>query len=145
MPDPRIDAYLATLDHSLRRLPAAQREDAVREVALHLDELVAQHRADGLPEDRAVTEALRQFGPAGSVGDGLRHTWASRPARLRHIIGVYVGSALVAFAFLALTMDQPGDFPSGFWTQALFALTTPAPVLSFRLSRWWRSRHQLLS
>ena len=57
----RIDRYVERVCRHIGG-PRAMRQHVRQELREHLLDAVAQHRAAGLPEDKAVERALEEFG-----------------------------------------------------------------------------------
>jgi hypothetical protein len=128
MDDRRLDHYITTVSKRKRSLPAAQREEDLREVRQHLEALVAGHVMRGMSEAQAVDAALRQFGRAEQIGQDL--AVAQQPSRpLWHYLLMYACCVLLIFGFFATANDKPTDFPYGWAEQLLLALVLPAGVL----------------
>lgn len=73
----RVEAYFAALEAPLAELPAARREEFMVEARAHLHAMVEARRADGLNEEAAWEDALREFGEPGEVGRALWKGWTT--------------------------------------------------------------------
>ncbi len=64
---------------ALALLPAERRDAELREMRLHLQMMAEDYVANGKTTDEAVVAALRQFGSAHTVGQGLQRvrSWDS--------------------------------------------------------------------
>src|SRR4051794_13676424 len=69
--------HLAVRLRSLFRRERLERELDV-ELQYHLDMLVEQNMAQGMPREQARREALRVFGPVAGIKDDVRDRWLSR-------------------------------------------------------------------
>ena len=68
----RLDDYLSSVERHLRHLPALVRENEVRELRSHLEQLRDDFAAQGQNPEMAAQSALDQFGDARSVWLGRR-------------------------------------------------------------------------
>lgn len=142
--EPAIEEFLDSVATRLRRMPAAQRAEELRELGQHLDLLVAGARARGLSRQAAAEAAIERFGRAEHLG---RELWAAsrqggEHRSMRYYVTFWLGYgavvALVNLAVLALIdaplnlADRLGD---RLWTVALPALLIPAV---FVLPALWR-------
>lgn len=71
----RLDDYLRNVARQLRDLPANVRENEVREMRSHLEQLGDDFAAQGQNPEAAAQMALEQFGDARAVGIRLRDVW----------------------------------------------------------------------
>lgn len=120
----RIEAYFAALEAPLVELPAARREEFLAEARTHLSAMVEARRADGMGEEAAWDEALREFGEPTVVGRALWRGWASSgqlesegaPLSKRELVRRYgwrLVAALGVCGFVALlrSLDPPWGRP----------------------------------
>lgn len=143
MANPRLDQYIETIHARLKSLPAAQRDEEVREIRQHLDALVAGHRAAGLGEDEAVHVAIRQFGHAEQVGRELHQTW--QPQRLRALVPallIYLLSVGLILVFFVTANDKVTDFPYDLADKIVLACILPAGILVHTLLSHLRARQR---
>ena len=70
-PEPSVDDYMAHLARELKPLPAAARDEHLRELRQHVEQLIAARA--GQPD--AVQGALSQMGNAKQVGRRLAGEW----------------------------------------------------------------------
>ncbi len=78
--DPRVDAYVAQVSNELvGEVPVARRRELCREIAAHLDALVAAYEEVGTPRDEAVRRTLERFGSAGRVAREWSREWRHKP------------------------------------------------------------------
>src|SRR5947209_17350094 len=73
----RIDQYVEQVCRSIGG-PRAMRQHVRQELREHLLDAVAQHRAAGLPEDKAVERALEEFGQPEELRSELEATHGQR-------------------------------------------------------------------
>jgi len=71
----KLDTYLNDVNGVLKALPAERRSTELRELRLHLTEMMEQRQQDGESEAEAVENTLRQFGAPKAVGFGLRSSY----------------------------------------------------------------------
>lgn len=69
--DPRVRHLLAELTVGFR-LDSSLRQDVADEMLGHLEDSVEAKLTGGMPREAAIVAALREFGPAAEVADGLR-------------------------------------------------------------------------
>jgi hypothetical protein len=67
-----LDDYLARVARELRSLPAPVRENELKEVRSHLEQLIEDNIAQGQSRDAATQSSLATFGRARAVGIGVR-------------------------------------------------------------------------
>jgi hypothetical protein len=136
-----LDRYIETIAARLKTLPAAQRDEEMREIRQHLDALVAGHRAAGLSEDEAVKVAIRQFGHAEQVGRELQQS--QQPQRLRALLPallIYLISVGLILAFFVSANDKPTDFPYDLADKIVLACILPAGILVHTVLTHFRTR-----
>lgn len=140
LPDPvrtRIDLYLAALRRALDEVPAAEREELVREIESHLLEAYAESgdRAD-LPQTERIEAVIDRLGPPSLYADALASEHALRQAttgfhpasvlrglagRMGLGLGQALGGLVFGFGYLALlvvaiaTLAKPFVPASGLW------------------------------
>ena len=139
--NPELERYIAEIGMRLGALPAARRDEELRELRQHLTALVEGHRARGLSEDAAVAAALRQFGRAEQLGQDLHAAWARpRLPRLWPWVGAYLVLVALIFGALATANDKVTDFPNNVGGQLVLALVLPAGTLAFQVVAYVRAR-----
>lgn len=114
--DPR-KRFLSAVKRGLRCGPLRRRR-AVRELAAHLDDVVTELEACGMPEPAAVQEALRRLGDAGAITAAFREV---RPQRERW--SRVRSPAWVAVGAMSLVTGWAVELPQASGAKA----TTPAP------------------
>lgn len=143
--DPAVEAYLATVGGRLRRMPAAQRAEELRELGQHLDLLVAGYQAQGMARRAATEAAIERFGRAEHLGRELRSAARAGERRsagyyLAFWVGYGIVVAVINLAVLAV-IDAPLNLAERLgdrlWLVAPPALLAPAV---FVLPALWRQR-----
>lgn len=71
----RLESYLEEVQAFMRAVPQASRGAEIAELRHHLLEAVAARQKSGASEEEAVEAALRQFGPALAVAQGIVRAW----------------------------------------------------------------------
>jgi hypothetical protein len=102
--DPRR-RFLLALKRQLRGGPLARRR-ILREIAAHLDDIVAELKATGRSERAAVEEAVRRLGDVDTIAKAFREIRPvrGRPAKLR-------SPAWIAAAAMSLVTAWAADLP----------------------------------
>jgi len=88
-----LEKYLSQIGKQLAELSAEQREEELREIRSHLQQMIEENVAHGDDADEAVTKALEQFGAAKKVASDLKRTRINRDQRARTFL-----AGLVVFA-----------------------------------------------
>lgn len=89
-----LDAYLARMARELKRLPAAEREDLLREIAGNLQ--------DSLANSTNTTDALARFGPAEQFAAALlseRQIAVDRRRTSGEVVRIIARAALIPFVW----------------------------------------------
>lgn len=123
-PDVQIDDCMARLARQLKSLPAAEREEHLRELRQHLDALIAMHRELGAMEEEAVRAALHSFGDPTRIGRQMAQEWRRRQqsqmsVELRAVLFTLTVYSLAVYATHAGDIFLGATMSSG---QALVAL-----------------------
>jgi len=134
----------ANVEHLLARirdrmdLDSETEHDVLAEIRDHLDEAMAEARAEGLDEARALAQVLARFGMEEEIGQELQAThagWGTADAVIAAGLPVLCALILRWLAFApdgtALGWPQLLNRPS-FWIVALVVLLVP--LLKFE--RW---------
>lgn len=115
-----LDAYLSDLAAQLRG-PRRHRHQILAELRDGLDHAITNHTIAGLPEDRAVTAAIAQFGTPQAVADAFTGELAT--AYARRTIAWYIATGpLVGIWWLLLLQPHP-------WRSGVIALLAAIPVI----------------
>ena len=130
-----VDRYLASVARRLTALPAARRDEDLRELRQHLDTLVTGYRAAGLDEQAAARAAVERFGHAERIGRGLRDV--ARPRRsVRWYAGfwlVFTAVQLAANLLVLLLAGEPSDLRDQplqqLWPVLLFSVVGPVAFI----------------
>ena len=103
--DPRVRSLLLELTAGFR-LDSPLRQEIDDEMLGHLEDSIEAKQADGMPREAAVEAALREFGPAAEVADGLRD--ANRTRWLADLVFRFALTPLAAMlcAILAALVSQ---------------------------------------
>ncbi|HNS51077.1 MAG TPA: permease prefix domain 1-containing protein [Anaerolineae bacterium] len=132
-----IDEVLARIGSQLK-LDGETEHEILAEIRSHLEEAVAQARAEGLDEAEALSRAAARFGAEEQVGKDLQAThagWGTADAVLAAALPVVCALVLRWLAFApdgtAVGWQQVLSRPA-FWGVALAGLLLP--VVKFR--RW---------
>jgi hypothetical protein len=120
-----LHAYLSDLGGRLRG-PRRRRAEILAVLREGLDLAVADHTAAGLPDDRAVTAAIAQFGTPQVVADAFAGELAT--AYSRRTTAWYIATGpLVGIWWLLLLHPHP-------WRTGLIALLTAIPAIPLILA-----------
>ena len=130
-PDPR-ERFLRALKAELG-CSALTRRRVLREIAEHVDDLVAELHAAGVPEGAAVQEALRRMGDPGTIARAFSEPRSDRRrfSRLRSLRS----PAWIAVAALSLVTAWAAELPQASgatgttrptWVRPSLPLTRPA-------------------
>lgn len=117
----RLDDYLSSVARHLRHLPASVRENEVREMRSHLEQLRDDFAAQGQNPEMAAQSALDQFGEARAVGIHLRDVWEGQDfSWQRTLTAFFIG---LLFWFGAMSCMEFGVKVFQRWPQsALFPI-----------------------
>jgi roadblock/LC7 domain-containing protein len=115
-----LDAYLRDLAGRLRG-PRRRREQILAELADGLEHAITNHTTAGLPDDRAVTAAIAQFGTPQAVAEAFAGELATGYAR-RTIAWYIATGPLVGIWWLLLLQPHP-------WRTSAIALLVAIPVI----------------
>jgi len=140
----RIEAYFAALEAPLTELPAARREEFLREARAHVQSMVEARRADGMDEVAAWEEALRDFGDPQEVGRALWREWASSgqlesegaPLSKRDLVWQYLLRMRWMIPFIVLLLSTPKRVWDWHYTVLLLE------IFSLGSFAWGLWRHQ---
>lgn len=132
--DNRLDRYLQSVAHELRRLPQERREEELRELRQHLEAIVARLVEGGLSEVEAVEAATAQFGEAGTVGHELVRVVPRHESRRRTL----AAGACAVMCYLGLNLLL-------FIDHDLFAFLVPSLRVSRVLSQVMYSLTQVMA
>ncbi|WP_334172529.1 hypothetical protein [Sinomonas sp.] len=134
-----IDRYLDELLVALRHGEPASARRLLTETEAHLRECAARLRAQGLDGESAESEAVRRFGPVGTVTAALRSPRLPLRAFLRPAVGLVAAGAVAVGLSGALSEIfgrvwgagfVAGDLPGTAYTAARCAvLQAPYPGL----------------
>lgn len=127
----RIEAYFAALEAPLTELPAARREEFLREARAHVQSMVEARRADGMDEVAAWEEALRDFGDPQEVGRALWREWASSgqlesegaPLSKRDLVGWYLMRLMWTIPFLLFIISAPNRALSWYYVMPFLVMS----------------------
>lgn len=142
-PDP-VERYLAEVAAGLPG-PGRFRADIVAELRSGLLDAMDAYRSAGLPQDRAVRAAIREFGGPGRVAAGFRAEIAARVAR-RVAVGLLVTGPLTGLLWLGTARASHLGLPwTGIRLVAVAAGVTACGALlgiaaTGRLTRWLPAR-----
>ena len=99
----RLDQFLSVAARSMRVLPAATREDELRELRGHLEQRAEDYENQGMSGDDAQTRALEGLGSARTLGAKLCDAWEGIAFGWWRLAAALAGvSAFLLFATLAL-------------------------------------------
>jgi len=79
--DRLIDEYLLTLGDQLRRCSRDWRDEQLKEIAQHIQSIVADQLSAGVSQNDAVRTALEQVGDPISIGKNLYEQWTKDTVR----------------------------------------------------------------
>ena len=134
-----IDDVLARIGSQIK-LDGETEQDVLAEIRSHLEEAVAQARAEGLDEEQALARAEARFGAGEQVGQGLQAAhagWGTADAVLAAALPVLCALVLRWLVFApdgtAVAWQQVLSRPL-FWLVALAGLLLP-------LVKFWRWRY----
>lgn len=103
----RLDDYLGRVAHQLRALPQAVRENEVREMRAHLEQLIEDGMASGHNPEAATNSALMQFGEARGVGIGVRDVWEGQKTGWKPVLtAFFVGLLFWGGAMSSLSLGM---------------------------------------
>lgn len=151
MKSERFDCYIAELETRLKSLMPQQRQDEMREVRQHLEDLALWHMQQGRSADDAVELALKQFGRAEAIGAEL--SGAVKEVRVRSQSRTLFGFAAYWVAIFALEYlffysmaDKPTDFPYLAKDKlVLSAVAATSALAGACFMRRWRERRKLIA
>ena len=123
--DPR-EQFLRALKSELPNRPFARRR-VIREVAEHLDDLIAELRAAGVPEGAAAHRALQRLGDPETIATAFSGLRPERPRWSR--VRALRSPAWVAVAAMSLVTAWAAELP-----QASGANAPPRPASVLRPS-----------
>jgi len=120
----QLEDYLSKIEKQLAALPAEQREEELREIRSHLQQMIAENIARGDVADEAIAQALEQFGPAGKLGRDLKVAkpipWYDRGRPLLAAIVAYTVLACIYGPFCSFVDASGILLPSVFHTLWLY-------------------------
>jgi hypothetical protein len=90
-----LEHHLSEVAAHLSAMPAARRNEELREMRAHLENAVAVNRDRGLSEGQAVSAALEQFGAPAAVGHETLVAWRRGEALRRRDFWGAAASVLV--------------------------------------------------
>ena len=108
-----LESYLAEVRAKLCALPAARREEELREMRQHLLDAVRVNREQGQTEVEAAANALAEFGTSAEASESV--LWAWRRGKVmdqRNFLGGAV--CTMVLSYLLPRMLEPGLVPLGF-------------------------------
>ncbi len=74
-----VEEYLSEVEKQLSSLPAELRASELRELRLHIEQLIETFVGDGQSEEDATNSALEQFGPPKALCQGLKQAHSQPP------------------------------------------------------------------
>ena len=103
----RLDQFLNIAARQMRILPAATRDEELRELRGHLEQRVEDYQNAGLPDDAAQMRALESLGSPRRLGASLCDAWEGIPFSWWRLLAAIVGVTAfllfgMAFVILAL-------------------------------------------
>ena len=135
-----IERYLAELERRLRHDPALAGR-VVDEAADHLAESAAAWRRRGMSSEEAEEEAVRRFGSADGLANGLRP--AGHPLRFPIVIAAVVTVLVACWLLAVTTWVLPSRDPAHvvFWRTVAGALIVYAALTFAHVGNgsraWW--------
>lgn len=149
----KIDDYLEKVARQLRHLPANVRDNEVREMRSHLEQLTEDFEAQGLALDTAQTRAVEMFGSPHALGaklcdawEGIPFSWWRALAALCAITALWIASIFAITLPILIIGTQPaqGLFPE--LLPSLAALYASVPFgCGLLFSHWVGRRGRLIT
>lgn len=133
----QLEKYLSQIEKQLATLPAEQRQEELREIRSHLQQMIEDNITRGQDADRAVAKALEQFGSAHKVGRELNVanpvSWYNRGRPLLAAIVAYTVLACIYGTYCSFVNTFRILLPSGFHTLVTY---NTAFIFSAFVSGW---------
>ena len=115
----RLDQFLNIAARQMRAMPAALRDDELRELRGHLQQRAQDYTGEGMSEDEAQIKALEGLGSPRKLGAKLCDAWEGIAWSWWRLIAAIAGvTAFLLFAVLALI-----------WAMALLPLSDSMALL----------------
>jgi len=103
-----LEDYLTDVSRQLAPLPAARRDEELREVRQHLLNVAIASRERGQTEDAAAAYTIEQCGPPEGLTQGLIAVWKHEQSlRRRDFLGAIVATIVLSFLLPYLAAVLP--------------------------------------
>lgn len=126
IPERLIVSYLSLVDVAMPRVPEDRRSGLISEMREHIDRLVEDLKAAGIPPEEAVRKALSTMGSPESIGRKYARMWNRRADRGSVITAFLVSTVFgaVGSSFLTPTILGRDDLVGNRWNFETSVATT---------------------
>jgi hypothetical protein len=104
--NPQLEAYLKRIEGHLKGLTRSEKEGEIREIAGHLNILIADGMESGLTESEAVEAAILRFGVPAEIGRDIVEASGGQKMGLLH--GILIGAVIGMAVLTAVGLASPG-------------------------------------
>lgn len=147
----RLDQFLRVAARQMRSMPAALRDDELRELRGHLEQRAEDYRDAGMSDDAAQVRALESLGSPRKLGAQLCDAWEGIAWSWWRLVAAIIGvTAFLMLAGLALIMAfsiVPTNAEIALFPEVvpvLFGLYLALPLCSGLLFSHWLGRRGCL-
>ncbi len=112
-----LDSYLVRVARELRSMPAAKRDDELRELRSHLEQRAEDFVRDGLSHEAAQAQTLQEFGSPRALGIKLCDVWEAGPFSTKQL---FLAIGRVTLLWFCATVELlAAIYAQIFWPQSV--------------------------